>query len=121
MAARRGIAPWLGVALAACSGGTGGAPECTALVDGEWVFDGAALGMAMSAIVSMDVDGCTFAIADWTMEMGSIPSGGVVDGDAITLDGDDLYWASCVGTVGADGKSAEGACDDGADFVMTGP
>lgn len=100
-----------------CAGGDGGG-ECTSLVDGAWTLGGDALGMEMGATVTMDVAGCTFTISDWSMEMGSLPSGGSVSGAEVTLTGDDDYWATCTGTVSDDGTSVEGACDDGSAFSM---
>lgn len=107
----------MGAALAGCSGGAEGG-DCTALVDGTWTFGGEAMAMDMVAAVTMDVEGCTFAITDWTMTMGSVPTGGTVAGDQVTLAGDDAYWATCTGTVAEDGRSADGACDDGYFFSM---
>lgn len=102
--------------LAACDGAT---PEsCTALSDGEWTFDGPAMGMAMGATVSMDAEQCEFTFSGWSMEMSSLPIGGTVDGTTVTLDGD-AHWSSCTGTVADDGASAEGTCaDDGSGFTM---
>lgn len=107
----------LGFALAGCSGGSG---ECTALEDGEWAFDGAAIGMAMGGTVTMDVDGCTFEISEWTMAMSDLPTGGEVVGDEVTLTGEDAYWSTCTGKVDSAGKAVSGACaDDDAEFTMT--
>jgi hypothetical protein len=112
------MAPALAAGLVACSGGAKG--DCTQLVDGEWTFDGTALGMPMGAIVTVDAAGCSFAVAEWTMEMATLPGGGTVDGDEITLSGDDAYWSSCTGTVNAAGDAADGICDeDGGTWSMT--
>ena len=103
-------------ALGGCGGGSG---ECTALEDGEWTFDGSAIGMTMGGVVQMDVEGCSFEISEWSMAMSDLPTGGEIVGDEVTLTGEDDYWASCVGKIDAEGKSVSGTCaDDDADFTM---
>lgn len=101
------------VGLAGC-----GDPECTALVDGEWTMDGAAFGMEMIGVVTMDAAACSFTLGEWNMQMGSLPTGGTVRGDAVEFDGDE-FWQKCSGTVSADGASITGACDDGSDLTMS--
>jgi hypothetical protein len=104
--------------LVAGCGNSGGGDTCTPLEAGEWTIDGPAMGMAMGATVEMDVEACEFTFSDWSMEMGSLPIGGALDGTALTLDGD-AHWSSCAGTVADDGASAEGVCDDdGSAFTM---
>ena len=115
--AARGFA--LACALAGCGGGSG---DCTALEDGEWTFDGAAIGMTMGGTVKMDVTGCTFAISEWSMAMSDLPTGGEVVGDEVTLTGESDYWSGCTGKVNADGTEVSGTCaEDDAAFAMTAP
>jgi hypothetical protein len=103
------------VVLAGCGGGG----ECTALVDGPWTFDGAAGGgMEMTGEITMDADACKFTIGAWEMEMTNTPSGGSIEGDQLTLEGDDIP-EDCVGTVNADGTAVTGACADGSAFSMS--
>ena len=106
----------LGLALAGCNGGGG---DCTALEDGEWTFDGAAIGMLMGGTVTMDVAGCSFEISEWSMAMSDLPTGGEVVGDEVTLTGDSDYWASCTGKVNDEGTEVSGTCsEDDAAFTM---
>jgi hypothetical protein len=106
----------LGLALAGCNGGGG---DCTALADGEWTFDGAAIGMLMGGSIQMDVAACSFEISEWSMAMSHLPSGGEVVGDEITLSGEEAYWTSCTGKVEREGTAASGVCaDDDAEFTM---
>ena len=118
--------------LAACAGSsetddtdstadsdTDGATEegCTELTSGDWVGSGAAFGMSMGVELEMDAEGCTFELNNWSMNMGSLPDGGTVDGDQVTLAGDS-YWESCVGTADSVGE-VSGVCDDdGAAFSL---
>jgi hypothetical protein len=100
------------VALSACDGG--GTGTCTALADGTWTVDGTAIGMAMTATVTMDPGACTFTFSEWSMAM-AVPEGGVIDGDAVTLSGDG--FDDCVGEIAANG-TVEGTCGDGGTFSM---
>lgn len=111
--------------LAACTpegGDSSGTPvggdTCTALVSGEWAASGDALGMPMTTTLSMDVDACTFAFSAWNMTMDDLPSGGVLDGDAVQLDGLNHYWRSCTATVDTAGAFAGTCADDGLDFAF---
>jgi hypothetical protein len=110
-----------GIAAALAAGCAGEEAPCVALVDGDWVLDspgegsGAPFGTPVGAVLTMDPEGCTFAL-DWNMGV-SLPSGGAIDGDELTLAGDDEGWATCVGDVAADGASVDGSCDSGA-FTM---
>lgn len=108
----------IGLLLAGCSGGEPKGGDCTTLMDGDWTFDGSSVGMAMGVAVAMDAEGCSFTLADWTMDMGSVPTGGTIEGDQVTLAGDDP-WPTCTGTVNAEGDSAEGGCDDGTTWMMS--
>lgn len=113
--------------LAGCTGGTDsadvlhGGDTCTVLVDGEWTMTGAAFGMgdeAMTATVTFDADACSFQLSAWSMAMDDLPSGGVLDGDAVQLDGLNSRWRSCTGTA-SDTMNASGTCsDDGAAWQM---
>lgn len=105
---------WWMLGLAGCGGGDG---DCTALADGTWSLGGAALGMAMTATVTMDPAACTFTFSEWSMAM-VVPDGGVVDGDTVTLTGEG--FDDCVGTIGEDG-GVEGTCGDGDAFTMEPP
>jgi hypothetical protein len=118
----------LALLLSACAAGgadteplTGG-DTCTALTSGTWTFSGAAWGMGdttMEGDVTLDAAACSFTLDHWTMAMDDLPSGGVLDGDAVQLDGLNSYWRSCTGTA-ADADTVSGTCsDDGADWTMT--
>lgn len=114
--------------LAACASGDAedstpleGGDTCTALTSGTWTVTGAAWGMGdnpMDGDVTMDSSACTFTFSNWDMAMDDLPSGGAVDGDAVTLDGLNSRWQGCTGTA-ADENTASGTCaDDGSDWVM---
>jgi hypothetical protein len=88
---------------------------CTALTSGDWTGSGAALGMPMGVELEMDAESCTFELNNWSMEMGSLPDSGTVDGDQVTLGGD-AYWETCAGTADSE-EGFSGVCsDDGAAF-----
>jgi len=94
--------------------------SCSALMDGPYNADGASMGMTMGTVLTMDAVACTFTLTEWDMVMGSIPDSGSIDGDTVTLGGEDAYWSSCTGTVDANGMAASGVCDDdGADWSLT--
>ncbi len=113
--------------FAGCAGSTKdsspltGGETCTALTSGTWTVTGEAWGMAdnpMDGELSMDTDGCTFTLGAWDMTMDDLPSGGVVDGDQVQLDGLNSYWRSCIGIAASEGD-VSGTCeDDGAAFAM---
>ncbi len=105
-------AGWLLAVLVGCTGEAG---DCTALTDGTWTLDGTAIGMAMTATVTMDVEGCSFTFSEWSMAM-VVPDGGVIDGATVTLTGDG--FDDCTGEVAEDG-TVEGACGDGGTFTMS--
>jgi hypothetical protein len=116
------------LALAACSAGNAddsaplkGGDTCVALVSGTWTFAGAAFGMGTSTMtgeVDLDAAACTFALSNWDMQMDDLPSGGVLDGDTVTLDGLTSYWRSCTGTA-TDDMNVSGSCsDDGSAWSM---
>ncbi len=116
----------LPVVVAACSGAGDSSPlaggdACTELADGTWTFSGAAFGMGdetMTGVVTVDVAACVVTIADWSMAMDDLPNGGVVDGDAVQLDGLNSFWRSCTGTA-PDATHASGVCtDDGTAWAM---
>lgn len=93
-------------------------PACQALTNGAWVGSGAAFGMAMGVTLTLDSDTCAFTLTDWDMVMGSLPDGGTVDGDTVTLSGDDAYWSTCVGEA-TGGTTIDGVCsEDGAAFTL---
>ncbi len=93
----------------------GGGPQCTPLPDGLWTVDGTAIGMPMTATLTMDAAACTFAFSRWSMAM-AVPDGGVIEGDTVTLIGDG--FDDCAGAIAADG-AVEGTCGDGATFSLT--
>jgi hypothetical protein len=118
------------ILLSACGASKGedssalaGGYTCTALTTGTWTFTGAAWGMgdnSMDGNVTMDIDACTFTLGNWDMQMDDLPSGGVLDGDAVQLDGLNSYWRSCTGTA-TGASTVSGTCsDDGADWAMAG-
>lgn len=94
---------------------------CVALQDGDWSVQGPAFGMRMGMVVTMDVESCSFTITDWSMQMGSMPDGGTVEGSTVTLgSATDTYWGSCAGDMDADGTEANGQCaDDAAGWSMS--
>ena len=99
-----------------------GGETCTALTSGTWTVTGAAFGMGddnpMDGDVTMDDEACAFAFSDWSMQMDDLPSGGVVDGDAVQLDGLTSKWRTCTGTA-TDTASASGTCEeDGTAWIM---
>jgi len=113
--------------LAACPSSTDteplvGGDSCTPLVPGEWTFTGDTWGMgdiAMTADVSMDTEACAFTFAGWSMDMDDLPSGGVLDGTAVQLDGLTSRWRTCTGTVDAEGVTITGTCSaDGTSFTI---
>lgn len=109
---------FIGFAVVGMMGCAGGADECVALADGAWVVDGTAFGMEMSGVLTMDVDRCSFTLGDWDMQMASMPTGGTIEGDQVSFDGDN-FWQSCTGTATADGTEITGACEDGSDLTMS--
>lgn len=115
--------------LVACGGPETPAPlvggdTCTALVDGVWDLTGPAWGMgdqAMTGTVTMNVTDCTFTLDRFDMSMDDLPTGGVVDGDQVQLDGLTSKWRTCSGTA-ADERTVDGTCtEDGSTFSMAGP
>lgn len=89
--------------------GTPPPPVCDPMNDGEWSAIGPAFGMPMTTTVTFDVDACAFVAQDWSMVHSSQMTGGTVNGDEVTLTGNDAYWSSCVGTL-VDGASISGVC-----------
>lgn len=58
------------------------------------------------------------SLSAWDMAMDDVPSGGVLDGDAVQFDGLNSYWRSCTGTA-TDTGHADGTCaDDGAAWAI---
>ena len=117
------------LALAACapsaspdSGSLSGGETCTALSAGTWTFSGDAFGMGdntMTGDVTLDASACTFTFDNWDMQMDDLPSGGVLDGDAATLDGLNSRWRTCTGTA-TDESNAAGTCaTDGTEWAMS--
>ena len=117
-----------GLFSAACSSGTvdssalAGGDTCTALTSDTWTVTGAAWGMGdipMDGKVTMDAEACSFSFSGWDMQMDDLPTGGVLDGDSVQLDGLNSYWQSCTGTA-TDSNNAGGTCaDDGDEWAMT--
>lgn len=113
--------------LAGCAGSTkdsaplAGGDDCLVLLSGTWTVTGAAWGMGdnpMDGELSMEAEICTFTLGAWDMTMDDLPSGGVVDGDQVQLDGLNSYWRSCTGTAVSE-SYVSGTCDDdGAAFAM---
>lgn len=109
----------------ACSGGgetdtsaadTDTTPACQTLTDGTWTGSGAAFGMAMDVTLTLDGAACSFTLTDWDMVMGSLPDGGTIAEDTVTLAGTDAYWSTCVGEA-TGGTVIDGVCEeDGAAF-----
>lgn len=99
-----------------------GGDTCTALTSGTWTFTGAAWKMGdnpMDGDITMDVDACTFTIDNWDMQMDDLPTGGVLDGDQVQLDGLNSYWQRCTGTASDETHMAGICADDGADWIIT--
>ncbi len=93
-------------------------PTCQALTEGVWVADGAAFGMAMGVTLTLDASTCAFTLTNWSMIMGTLPDGGTIDGDTVTLTGSDPYWTTCSGEA-VGGTAIDGVCsDDGAAFTL---
>jgi hypothetical protein len=88
---------------------------CTVLKDGTWDASGTCFGMRMSTTLTFDAASCTFTLTDWDMEMETPnPTGGSVDGDAVSLDGEP--WAtSCTATASAPNRFT-GTCEEGCAF-----
>ncbi|MES2642460.1 MAG: hypothetical protein V4850_23455 [Myxococcota bacterium] len=100
-----------------------GGDTCTALTSGSWLGVGAALGMPegsgdMFVELTMDEVSCTFTLDSWSMAMGDLPTGGALDGDALTLDGLTSGWRECTGTASAS-TAFSGTCDNGDGFEFS--
>lgn len=119
----------LALLLSACAGkgddtaALVGGDTCTVLTSGTWTFSGTAFGMGdatMEGDVTLDAAACSFTLGNWSMAMDDLPSGGVLDGEAVQLDGLNSYWRSCTGTARSV-DAASGTCsDDGGDWAMAG-
>lgn len=98
-----------------------GGDTCTVLTTGNWTLTGAAFRMGdnpMTADLTFDEDVCSFTFSQWSMSMDDLPSGGVIDGDAVQLDGLASRWRTCTGPA-TDENTASGTCsDDGSDWMM---
>jgi hypothetical protein len=106
----------LAVVAWGCSGGKdeGEPGDCDALTEGAWTLDGSCIGMPMPHTLTLEEDGCSFTLGEWTMPM-TVPTGGTVSGAELTLDWPDQD--ACTGTL-TDGTSVEGTCADGCGFTM---
>lgn len=114
--------------IAACTAGAGGADDssavkggdsCPILGSGIWDFSGSAFGMGDATMTGeVTWNGCTFTVADWSMAMDDLPSGGALNEDAVQLDGLNSYWRRCTGTLAESGYIAGTCSDDGADWKM---
>lgn len=118
------------VFLAACTGGADsgadtalhGGETCTLLTEANWTIYADAFNMGdepMKADLAFNADDCSFAFSNWSMAMDDLPSGGVLDADAVQFDGINPFWRTCTGTA-TDENTASGTCsDDGSAWSMS--
>jgi hypothetical protein len=96
-----------------------GCPTCDSLFTGGWTASGEGFGMGgstMTASLEFSQGGCSFTLTDWDMAM-DMPSGGTLDGSAVTLTDDaGEPWRNCTGTIASE-TSMSGTCDGG-DFLI---
>jgi hypothetical protein len=105
---------WIGMAaIGGCGGDKGEPGSCEPVTAGTWTMGGSCLGMSMPTTLSVDADGCSFTLGDWTMAM-DVPEGGTVTDSEVTLSGSG--WDDCTGTLAGD--SIEGTCADGCSFTL---
>jgi hypothetical protein len=97
----------------ACAGGEEEPGSCDPVKDGPWTMGGSCLGMDMPGTLTLEEDGCSFTLGDWTMAM-DVPTGGTVSGSEVTLTGSG--WEECTGTLAGD--AIEGSCPDGCAFTL---
>lgn len=116
--------------LAACTGkgdsaadtGLHGGDTCTTLTTANWTIYADAFNMGdepMKADLAFDAASCSFSFSNWDMAMDDLPSGGVVDAEAVQFDGINPFWRTCTGTA-TDENTASGTCsDDGSAWSMS--
>ena len=87
---------------------------CDAALPGVWTASGTCFGVARTMTTSFDPDACTVSFGDWATATGTEPTGGVVTGADVALEGG--AFDGCVGRL--DGSAIEGTCADGCAFEL---
>ncbi len=103
---------WTLLAAAALAGC--GAPPCEVPPAGTWTASGTCVGVAQTMTTSFDTDLCTVAFDDWATATGNEPTGGVITGASVVLQGG--AFEGCVGDV--DPTAIIGTCADGCGFEL---
>jgi len=75
--------------------------DCAQLSIGRWSANGAAFGMQMDVDLAFNATACSFALSNWSMQHGSLPTGGQVVGSTVSLAGAKALWQTCAGVVTA--------------------
>jgi hypothetical protein len=70
---------------------------CVNLRAGPWWGVGRAFGMPMTVTLTRANGSCEFAFEEWSMQHGSVPTGGAVKDDGVFLHGPDP-WPTCEAT-----------------------
>jgi hypothetical protein len=68
----------------------------------------------MAVDFTHDEKSCGFSLSNWSMDHGSLPTGGEMEGAATALQGDG--WTGCFGAA-AEGQ-LEGSCEDGCTWLL---
>jgi hypothetical protein len=74
----------------------------------------------MAADLAMDAEACAFSFSNFDMAMDDLPSGGVLDDDAVQLDGLTSYWRTCAGTADSSVHASGTCAEDGAAWDLAG-
>lgn len=96
--------------LAGCAPGE----TCEAVTPGVWTASGTCFGVARTLTTAFDEEACRVSFQDWATVNGGEPTGGVVTGSDVALEGG--AFEGCVGDV--DGTSIIGTCPDGCAFEL---
>ena len=102
-----------GLVVALVAGCSSGEP-CDAVIPGAWTASGTCFGLARTMTVAFDEDTCAVRFEDWATATGIEPTGGLVLGARITLEGGG--FDGCVGEL--DGASIIGTCPDSCAFEL---
>jgi hypothetical protein len=70
--------------------------------------------MTMAVDFTHDEPSCGYTLSNWSMDHGSLPTGGEMEGAATTLLGEG--WTGCSGAA-AEGV-LEGTCEDGCTWLL---